>query len=90
MKKNNKNIKELKFGFSNKKRKFGINYWRFFFNGINSISGSEQMFFIELEMLNPWLSPSEPSLSFKLRTTITAEDFKKAQMDYDAGAELPW
>ena len=78
MTKNNKNIKDLRFGFTNKKRKFGINYWRFFFNGINSISGSEQMFFIELEMLNPWISPTEPSLSFKTQTNITAEDLQYA------------
>ncbi|MCR4580853.1 MAG: hypothetical protein K5681_10965 [Treponema sp.] len=78
MTKNNKKIKDLRFGFTGKRRKFGINYWRFFFYGINSISGSEQMFFIELEMLNPWLNPSEPYLSYKSRVSITAEDLQYA------------
>ena len=78
MKNKIKKIKDFKYGFAGKKRKFGINIWRFFFNGINSISGSEQMFFIELEMLNPWISPQDVSLSFKPRVTITAEDLQYA------------
>ena len=78
MTKNTKKIKDFRYGFTVKRRKFGINYWRFFFNGINSISGSEQMFFIELEMINPWLYPSEASLSFKPKTTITADDLQYA------------
>lgn len=78
MKKSSKQIKELKFAFANKKKKIGLSYWRFFFVGVNSITGTEQMFFIELEMLNPWLKPSETSLSFKPRVTITADDLQYA------------
>ena len=46
MSKNNINTKEYKFGLSGTKKKFGINYWRFFFNGVETISGAEQMFFV--------------------------------------------
>ncbi len=88
MTKNNKNTKDLKYGFSKKKKKLGLNYWRFFFNGINSVTGAEQMFFIELEMLNPWLNPSEPSLSFKSRANITAEDLQYALAGTQAAHHL--
>ena len=89
MKKNTKKkIKDFKYGFTGTRRKFGINYWRFFFNGINSISGSEQMFFIELEMINPWTSPSEAILSFKPRITISAEDLQYALAGTQAAHNL--
>lgn len=78
MSKNNINTKEYKFGLSGTKKKFGINYWRFFFNGVETISGAEQMFFVELEMVNPWLSPSEVLLGFKPRVKLTADDLQYA------------
>lgn len=73
-----KTLKNSKYGLSGTKKKVGINIWRFFFNGINKISGSESMFFIELEYLNPWLSDSEPLLGFKPRVKITADDLQYA------------
>lgn len=70
--------KLYKYGFSNKKKKFGVNYWRFFFNGLEANTAVEQMFFIELEMLNPWQSPNETVLGFKPRVKITEEDLQYA------------
>lgn len=78
MGKTNKNTKDFKFGLTGAKKKTGINYWRFFFNGVEAISGAEQMFFVELEMINPWLSPSEVQLGFKPRVKLTADDLQYA------------
>ncbi|MCR5063796.1 MAG: hypothetical protein K6A89_10995 [Treponema sp.] len=83
-----KKIKDFNAGFSGKKNKLGINIWRFFFNGINSISGSEQMFFIEFEMLNPFLSPSETILSFKTKVKFSAEDLQYALAGTDSASNL--
>lgn len=70
--------KAYKFGFTGNKKKFGINYWRFFFNAIESNTAVEQMFFIELEMLNPWQSPNETVLGFKPRVKISENDLQYA------------
>ncbi|MCR5189241.1 MAG: hypothetical protein K6C97_09925 [Treponema sp.] len=78
MSKSSINTKDYKFGLNGAKKKLGINYWRFFFNGVETISGSEQMFFVELEMVNPWLSPSEVLLGFKPRVKLTADDLQYA------------
>lgn len=75
---NKKQLKDNKFGFTGSKKKVGINYWRFVFNAQEEISGAEQMFFIELEMINPWLSPNEVLLGFKPRVKITADDLQYA------------
>ncbi len=74
----NKNSKLYKYGFTGNKKKFGLNYWRFFFNAIEVNTAVEQMFFIELEMLNPWISPTETVLGFKPRIKITEEDLQYA------------
>lgn len=70
--------KQYRYGFTGSKKKLGINYWRFFFNGLEANTAVEQMFFIELEMLNPWQSPSETLLGFKPRVKITEEDLQYA------------
>ena len=75
---NNKQLKDYKFGLTGAKKKVGINYWRFVFNGIEEKSGAEQMFFVELEMVNPWTSPNEVLLGFKPRVKITADDLQYA------------
>lgn len=54
----NKKLKSYKYGFVKSKKSFKINNWRFFFNGLDEISGSEHMFFLEFQMVNPWSSPS--------------------------------
>ena len=71
-----KNIKDSKYGLSGTSKKVGVNLWRCFFVGYEKNSAAEQMFFIELEMLSPSLSPSEPLLGFKPRVTITEEDLQ--------------
>lgn len=68
----------IKYGFSNSKKKFGINYWRFFFNAIEKNSGAQQMFYLEFEMLNPWLSADKAILGYKPRVSISAEDLQYA------------
>lgn len=73
-----KQLKTIKYGFTRAKKKLGINYWRFIFNGVDEISGSEQFFFIEYEMVNPWLSPNEVVLGFKPRVKITEDDLQYA------------
>ncbi len=88
MSKNSINTKEYKFGLTGSRKKIGINYWRFFFNGVEAISGAEQTFFIELEMVNPWLSPAEVQLGFKPRIKLTAEDLQYALAGTQAAQNL--
>lgn len=73
-----KQLKDNKFGLTGSKKKLGINYWRFVFNAIEDNSGAEQMFYIEFEMINPWLSPDEVVLGFKPRVKISADDLQYA------------
>lgn len=73
-----KQLKTIKYGLSGNKKKLGVNIWRFVFNGVEETSGAEQMFFIEFEMINPWLSPSEVILGFKPRVKITEDDLQYA------------
>lgn len=63
MAKKNIKSKDYKIGFSNIQKKNGINFWRFFFSGINSVSKESETFFIEFELLNPSLSPDKPFFS---------------------------
>lgn len=83
-----KKIKDLKTGFNKKKNKIGINVWRFFFNGIGSVSGSEKMFFIEFEILNPILAQSEAVLSFKPKVKISADDLQYALAGTQSASSL--
>ena len=57
MGKTSKLANQIKYGLTGSKKKFGINYWRFFFNALNTTTAAEQMFYVEFEMLNPWISP---------------------------------
>lgn len=74
----NKVSKYIKFGLSSTKKKFGVNYWRFFFKGIQKHGGQECLFYIEFEMINPWLNPDEATLGFKPRIQIKEEDLQYA------------
>lgn len=67
-----------KFGFTNTKKKIGVNYWRFFFNAIEKQTSSNQMFFVEFEMLNPYISPNDVVLGFKPRVSVTPETLQYA------------
>lgn len=73
-----KTLKNIKNGFNASKRKTGINILRYYLSGIDKNAGIEKTFFIELEFLNPWLSPSEPQLGFKPRIKITEDDLQYA------------
>lgn len=84
----NKFSKQYRYGFTGAKKKLGINYWRFFFNGLEANTAVEQMFFIELEMLNPWQSPNETVLGFKPRVKITEEDLQYALAGTDAAKSI--
>ena len=84
----NKNLNEYKYGFSSSKKRFGINYWRFFFAGIDSVTGYEQMFFLEFQMVNPWISPAEVQLSFKSKTQLTEKDLAYALAGTESAKNL--
>ena len=73
-----KGLKYNRFGLNKSHKKVGINYWRFFFCAKSKESGLESTFFIEYEMLNPWLSPVEPVLGFKPRIKISEDDLQYA------------
>lgn len=82
------NLKEYRYGFTNTKKRIGINNWRFFFNGVNVISGSEQIFFLEFDMINPWDSPSEVKLSFKPNPKLTERDLQYALAGTESAKSL--
>lgn len=52
-----KAIKNNNYKLRGSLRKCGFDRWRYIFNGINSVSGEERMFFIELLSVNPAVSP---------------------------------
>lgn len=58
------------------RKKNGLNTWRFVFTGVENASGQERKFFIEMSMLNPYLSPAEPVLGFKPRAKLNPEDLQ--------------
>ena len=68
--------KLIKTGLKNPKKKTGVNYWRFVFNAIAEGTGAEKSFFIELEYINPSISPSAPRLGFKPRVKISEADLQ--------------
>lgn len=83
-----KTLKYSKYGFNGSHKKIGVNYWRFFFSGISSGSGIESKFCIELEMLNPWYSPSEPLLGYKPRIKIKEDDLQYALAGTDSAHDI--
>lgn len=83
-----KYLKDSRIGFTGTKKKAGINSWRVFFTGQEKNSGAESLFFLELEFLNAWQSPSEPLLGFKPRVTITEDDLQYALAGTSSAANL--
>ena len=83
-----KSIKDSRYGLSGSTKKTGANFWRCFFSAYEKNSATEQLFFLELEFINPSLSPSEPVLGFKPRVTITEEDLQYALAGTDSAKEL--
>ena len=83
-----KTLKYSRYGLSGASRKIGVNFWRCFFTAFEKNSATEQKFFLELELLNPALSPAEPLLGFKPRVTITEDDLQYALAGTTSAAEL--
>lgn len=71
-----KSTKINRYQLSGAYKKHGVNTWRYTFNATETGTGLERKFFIELSMLNPWLSPTEPILGFKPRVNVSADDLQ--------------
>ena len=71
-----KSTKINRYMLSGAQKKSGVNTWRYVFTGVENTTGQERRFFIELSMLNPFLSPSEPVLGYKNRVKIQPEDLQ--------------
>ncbi|MCK9169311.1 MAG: hypothetical protein M0P01_02735 [Treponema sp.] len=84
-----KNDSSRKIRLNNALKKSGAIWRRFIFNGSDTETGRECMFFVELEMLNPFLSPDVPVLGFKERKKISEEDLQYALAGTKAAHELP-
>lgn len=69
--------KDYKIGFSNFQKKSGVNFWRFFFPGINEQNKDECFFCFEFEALNPNLSENKVLFSL-LQKKIKPEDLQSA------------
>ena len=82
------NINNMKYFLTGGLKKSGIIIWRYVFNAKEKDSGTEKQFFIELEMLNPYLSPSETVLGFTPRNTIKAEDLQYALAGTASATEM--
>ncbi len=57
-----KAIKNNNYKLKSSLKKNGLDHWRYFFNGVNTVTGDERIFFIELISENPALSPEKLSL----------------------------
>ncbi|MDR9859850.1 hypothetical protein [Treponema socranskii] len=69
-------------------KKNGVVWTRYIFTGIDSVSGAEQLFFVEWEMLNAGLFPDESVLGFKPRTAISEDDLQYALAGTEAAFNL--
>lgn len=68
-------------------RKSTLSWVRFVFNAVND-AGSERVFFIEAESINPALSPLQAVLGYTLRAKVTAEDLQYALAGTEAARDL--
>lgn len=83
-----KNITNYKSLLTGGLKKNGFISWRYVFNATEKLSGTEKTFFIELEMLNPYLSPSEAVLGFTSRSTINPDDLQYALAGTTSATEM--
>ncbi|HAH63311.1 MAG TPA: hypothetical protein DCL73_14585 [Treponema sp.] len=83
-----KNDSSRKIRLNNALKRNGAVWRRFIFNGLEAETGRERMFFVELELLNPFLSPDEAVLGFKSRTKISEEDLQYALAGTKAAYDL--
>lgn len=65
-----------KIGLSGSQKKTGVNYWRYFFSGINKQTGAEKAFSLEFEIINPSLASEEPVLGYKPRINFSTDDLQ--------------
>lgn len=68
--------KIIRYQLAGAQKKAGVNTWRYVFNAVENGTGLERKFFIELSMLNPYLSPSDVVLGFKPRVKISEDDLQ--------------
>jgi tocopherol cyclase len=83
-----KNDGGRKIRLNNALKKNGAVWRRFIFRGIEAETGTERIFFVELEMLNPFLSPDKVILGFKEQIKISEEDFQYALAGTKAAYDL--
>lgn len=68
--------KIIRYQLAGAQKKAGVNTWRYVFNAVENGTGLERKFFIELSMLNPYLSPSDVVLGFKPRVKVSEDDLQ--------------
>ncbi|MBR7063744.1 MAG: hypothetical protein IKI31_01105 [Treponema sp.] len=83
-----KNVFCSKFKPSSSLKKTGISLIRYVFSALEVESGAERLFFIELELLNPFLSPDAVVLGFKNRVSISEDDLQYALAGTEAAHNL--
>ncbi len=83
-----KALAAMKYQLSGAMKKSGVNLWRFVFSAIERMTGKESVFFIELGLLNPWLSPGDVLLGFKPRVKISAEDLQHVLAGTDSAQKI--
>lgn len=83
-----KGLNNNRYQLSGSLKKNGIISWRYVLNGTEKDTGTEKSFFLELEMVNPFLSPQEALLGFKQRTALNEEDLHYALAGTQSAAEI--
>lgn len=71
-----KSLNLFKYRLNGSLKKNGINVWKYVFTAVEKGTGNEKMFFVELTMLNPYLSPSETVLGFQPRNNVSPEQLQ--------------
>ena len=64
----------VKYGLTGAHKKLGVNLFRFVFSGTKKSDLSEKRFFVELELLNPHVSPNVPVFGYAPKTNVNTED----------------
>lgn len=59
----------------------GFERWRYVFNGVSKSTGQSRVFFVEMYMVNPELSPDEAALSQKERAVADESELLSAPAD---------
>lgn len=67
----------VKYGLTGAHKKLGVNLFRFVFSGTKKSDLSEKRFFVELELLNPHVSPNVPVFGYAPKTNVNPEDLQE-------------